>query len=132
MYFVVVFFLSDRPPPRSNRTYTLFPDTPLFRSLRRLASGAPLMPWRPADDHRPRPRPRRDPWLRRPRASQPRRGIADAGAGGRCRGRLSARGGDDRRLRERAPPRRPAGAFLRCLGPEIGSAAGWERVLRFG
>src|SRR3546814_7438326 len=92
MYFVVVFFLSDRPPPRSNRTYTLFPDTPLFRSLRRLASGAPLMPWRPADDHRPRPRPRRDPWLRRPRASQPRRGIADAGAGGRCRGRLSARG----------------------------------------
>src|SRR3546814_8048839 len=31
-YLYLVFFLMIRPPPRSNRTDTLFPDTTLFRS----------------------------------------------------------------------------------------------------
>src|SRR3546814_7384468 len=37
----LVFFLMIRRPPRSTRTDTLFPYTPLFRSVPRTRSGAP-------------------------------------------------------------------------------------------
>src|SRR3546814_17750353 len=36
------FFLFIRPPPRSTRTYTLFPDATLFRSAGRIAANPPL------------------------------------------------------------------------------------------
>src|SRR3546814_18578233 len=36
------FFLFIRPPPRSTRTYTLFPDATLFRSSGRIAANPPL------------------------------------------------------------------------------------------
>src|SRR3546814_6789264 len=42
LLIVCVFFLSIRRPPRSTRTYTLFPYTTLFRSAR-LALVAPVL-----------------------------------------------------------------------------------------
>src|SRR3546814_15626013 len=41
--FDVVFFLMIRRPPRSTRTYTLFPYTPLFRSLAEREDGFDLI-----------------------------------------------------------------------------------------
>src|SRR3546814_19248982 len=37
-YYIVVFFLMIRRPPRSTRTDTLFPDTTLFRSFATLVA----------------------------------------------------------------------------------------------
>src|SRR3546814_19764664 len=75
------FFLMIRPPPRSTRTYTLFPYTPLFRSRStspssRAATGRARSPAPPRRHRRPRarhivrcrrrrPRSPRPPWRRR-------------------------------------------------------------------
>src|SRR3546814_17343824 len=48
-YHLCIFFLMLRRPPRSTRTYTLFPYTTLFRSL----SG--LVPWPIGGQIRPQP-----------------------------------------------------------------------------
>src|SRR3546814_8007223 len=61
MYFVVLFFLMIRRPPRSTRTDTLFPYTTLFRSQRRRRL---LLP-RPRPPARRRSRNRRA-WPRAP------------------------------------------------------------------
>src|SRR3546814_11365913 len=44
---LVFYFLVIRRPPRSTRTYTLFPYTTLFRS----AQGAPEQEWAGSDQH---------------------------------------------------------------------------------
>src|SRR3546814_18356939 len=45
--FLLFFFLMIRPPPRSTRTYTLFPYTTLFRSLNLTAADTVIHydPW---------------------------------------------------------------------------------------
>src|SRR3546814_9967035 len=44
MVYLLVFFLMIRRPPRSTRTDTLFPYTPLFRSTRRYSAWPPGKP----------------------------------------------------------------------------------------
>src|SRR3546814_16335900 len=126
----MIIFLIIRPPPRSTRTDTLVPYTPLFRSLR------PRDGWRnclPAlGTHPPRGPPHLGgPMDRRPlaacrRGGRPRRERSYLVGAGKPRRRAVGAANDDGTFRASAIAHNAPAAVAQCVrrGPRAASGAG--------